>query len=414
MDFSECYNCLQRNEEDLLRVREGDFVRFRWFSLLAVTGAVLLLAATAWRFLPNADRDAPRDSLVQFLPWILIAVAASVVPFVKPTAGILLSSATAIVIARLSGPTLVQQLPNVAGDDSLSQIFWLVNESDADATWVQSLLSTSVLAPSLLVVAGCSLLLAAVGVLVLELRELLFSRPERSSFAIDVTLLVTLVILAGLAFLPRSTSPNLAAITDLLLGDGSLFASVHLLAWLLPLGTVLALFCRQGGSSAVGASAGAVIALLAIPIGMNVLAEVVGGPSSYFVPLSADRAFPLTAYEVLDLFGASPVPGVIAAVLLLVTLWWAFAAPSSEPRRVRVAGSGAPVNWLSVSAFVVALIPFTAIGGIVLGHMSYDQVTSSKTPVRGIGLSRWAIVLSYGSLLLYPVLVANYFASTSL
>ena len=40
----------------------------------------------------------------------------------------------------------------------------------------------------------------------------------------------------------------------------------------------------------------------------------------------------------------------------------------------------------------------TCLPAIVLGHMAYDQVTTSDIPQRGIGLARWSIVLAYFTL----------------
>jgi hypothetical protein len=100
----------------------------------------------------------------------------------------------------------------------------------------------------------------------------------------------------------------------------------------------------------------------------------------------------------------------VAIALLAVSIWWVL-SPQVVPPTGRLApDAGAPINSMSVVAFISAWFPFTAIPGIVLGHMAYDQVAGATAAQRGLGLARWAIVFGYLSLAGAVILYLQVFA----
>jgi hypothetical protein len=91
-------------------------------------------------------------------------------------------------------------------------------------------------------------------------------------------------------------------------------------------------------------------------------------------------------------------PSIVSLGILLIALWWSYGNFSKADPAKSLATTSSSINSLSVVAFLLAWIPLTAIPANVIGHMAYDQVVDGKEPQRGIGLSRWAIILSYISL----------------
>ena len=63
--------------------------------------------------------------------------------------------------------------------------------------------------------------------------------------------------------------------------------------------------------------------------------------------------------------------------------------------------SSAKFNTLSIVAFILAF--FVAILGVILGHVSLNQI--KKTGERGRALAIWALVLGYLGILGYIIII---------
>ena len=153
------------------------------------------------------------------------------------------------------------------------------------------------------------------------------------------------------------------------------------------------------GGIAAGLFMALLVALLVIPNVMSSLESWLDGPSAQLIDSDGTRTdVSGGAYGVLDIWGPMPWAGLVAAVMLVIVVWWAVGTHAGGNPTRALAKTQSPVNSLSVVAFVLAWIPLTAIPGVVLGHMAYDQIVDGDTDQRGLGLSRWAIVLGYLSL----------------
>lgn len=372
----------------------------------AVSAALLVTAATV-RNLPAASSDAPPDHLVQLLPSALLVVVLVVALFAGSRLRLGLTAFAVAVAVRFAGPALVDSIPSVGIPD----VVW-TSENQGGYVWVNEIFAgtnETVRIGGIAVVAATVLIVLCVIWLGLVLRPVLAAPALRSSFGIDTTLLILVFAIGGALSWTSSYGANFEPLDPFAAFEsGDLWVLTRTIVWLLPITLWLAFTCRRGGALAVGATAGAFTAVALIPWSMDRLAELLGGPRSGFAfEGSVDPVGVVSGYEAFDVLGTSPLVIIPSAVLLLVTLWWALSHHASVERSRVTAPAGSPVSGLAVLAFVLAWIPLTCLPAIVLGHMAYDQVTTSEVPQRGIGLARWSIVLAYLTLGITAYVVTN-------
>lgn len=370
--------------------------RLQLVGMLGLLGAsIALLLGQVLHVYYGSVSDGPRDGWVQLLPWAVAVALFVTALFVGARLRLGLMAAGVVVLLRLAVPLLVTLLP---GQDNTHAI-WTTKFPDPE--WVASIADGSAFA----IRAGDLLMwfaaLATLGftvVTVLGLRDLLLARASTASFSLDMTVLIVVFFLVTVSSFGSVVFGNYFTSLGDLATASSLWLQVLLLIWLIPLTLWLALTSRQGGAIALGSASGLVAAMLVIPVAMNLLVDVVfDGSSGRIVFSSGEIGSDVSSYELLDRVGILPAAAGIAVVMLIICLWWGLSTHTGErPSRPR-ATTASPVNSLSVVAFILAWFPFTAIPAVVLGHMAYDHVVDGPTAQRGIGLSRWAIVLGYVS-----------------
>lgn len=357
--------------------------------------SALLVTAISVRNLPAVSSDAPLDHLVQLLPSAFLVVVLVVAVFAGSRLRLGLTAFAVAVAVRFAGPALVDSIPSVGIPD----VVWTSEDQDG-YVWVNEIFAgtnETVRIGGVAVLAATALIVLCVIWLGLVLRPVLAAPALRSSFGIDTTLLILVFAIGGALSWTSSYGADFQPLDPFAaFASSDLWVLTRTIVWLLPIVLWLAFTCRRGGAFAVGATAGVFTAVALIPWAMDRLAEVLGGPRSGLAfEGSVDRAGQVSGYEALDVLGTSPLVIIPSAVLLLVTLWWALSHHASVERARVTAPAGSPVSGLAVLAFVLAWIPLTCLPAIVLGHMAYDQVTTSEVPQRGIGLARWSIVLAY-------------------
>ena len=366
-------------------------------SAFAASAAVLVIA-TWLRNRPAVSRDAPLDHLVQLLPGFLLVVVLVVALFAGSRLRLALTAFAVAVAVRFAGPALVDSIPSAGIPD----VVWTSGSEDG-YVWVNAIFAGTndiVRIGGIAVLVATALIVLSVIWVALVLRPVLVAPALRSSFGIDTTLLIGALALAGLLSWSSAYGVTLDPADPLsALESGSVWVMTRTVVWVLPLVLWLAFTSRRGGALALGATAGAFTAVAIVPWGMDRLAELLDGPRSVyaFSGLPSDSAI-LSGYRAFDPLGTSASLVILSGVLLLVTLWWAMSHHASVERAQVAAPAGSPVSGLAVLSFVLAWIPLTCLPAIVLGHMAYDQVTTSDIPQRGIGLARWSIVLAYFTL----------------
>lgn len=366
-------------------------------SAFAVSAAVLVIA-TWLRNRPAVSREAPLDHLVQLIPGLLLVVVLVVALFAGSRLRLALTAFAVAIAVRFAGPLLVDSIPSVGIPD----VVWTAEQEDG-YVWVNAIFDGT----NEIVRIGSIAVLVATGLIVLSaiwvalvLRPVLLAPALRSSFGIDTTLLIGALAIAGLL---SWTSPYGVVLdpADPLSAfeSGDIWVLTRTLVWVLPLVLWLAFASRRGGALALGATAGVFTAVAVIPWGMDRIAELLGGPRSVYAFAGSSEDFGiLSGYRAFDPLGTSASLVILSGALLLVTFWWAMSHHASVERARVTAPAGSPVSGLAVLSFVLAWIPLTCLPAIVLGHMAYDQVTTSDIPQRGIGLARWSIVLAYFTL----------------
>jgi Na+/melibiose symporter-like transporter len=142
---------------------------------------------------------------------------------------------------------------------------------------------------------------------------------------------------------------------------------------------------------------------------MNFIVSTFFGQSSATLVFSDGdiSSYNLDPYNILNPLGSMSAVSIVSLGILFIALWWSYGNFSNADPSKTLATTSSSINSLSVVAFVLSWIPLTAIPANVLGHMAYDQVVDGKEPQRGIGLSRWAIILSYVSLIAGAVAIFN-------
>ena len=360
----------------------------------AVSSALLVTAILVHN-LPAVTSKAPLDHLVQLLPSALLVVVLVVALFAGSRLRLALTAFAVAVTVRFAGPVLVDSIPSVGIPD----VVWTGEDPDG-YVWVNEIFAgtnETVRLGGFAVLAATALIIFCVIWLGLVLRPALAAPALRSSFGIDSTLLILVFAVGGALSWTSSYGADFNPSEPFaVFSSGDLWVLTRTIVWVLPLVLWLAFTCRRGGALAVGGTAGAFTAVALIPWAMDRLAEVLGGPRSVLAfEGSIDQAGVVSGYEAFDVLGTSPLVIIPSSALLLVTLWWALSHHASVECARVTAPAGSPVSGLAVSAFVLAWIPLTCLPAIVLGHMAYDQVSTSEVQQRGIGLARWSIVLAY-------------------
>lgn len=360
--------------------------------------AAILVVATWLRNRPAVSRDAPLDHLVQLLPGFLLVIILAVALFAGSRLRLALTAFAVAIAVRFAGPTLVDSIPSVGIPD----VVWTAEQEDGYA-WVNTIFAGTndiVRIGGIAVLVATALIVLSVIWIALVLRPVLVAPALRSSFGIDTSLLIGALAIAGILSWTSAYGVTLDPTDPLSAFESSdVWVITRTLVWVLPLVLWLAFTSRRGGALALGAAAGVFTAVAVIPWGMDRLAELLDGPRSvYAFPGSSEEFGILSGYRVFDPLGTSASLVILSGALLLVTLWWTMSHHASVERARVTAPAGSPVSGLAVLSFVLAWIPLTCLPAIVLGHMAYDQVTTSDIPQRGIGLARWSIVLAYFTL----------------
>jgi hypothetical protein len=359
--------------------------------------ALLICGATVMQVYSGSLAEGPRDGWVQLIPWVITLVALALALFSGSRLRFALTAGAVVILLRLALPMLVEYLPGT----ERKHVVWL-GGGPVDPKFLDSVASGSGLTAAsdgLLWVASI-LVVVFVAVYVWGARALLFRRAATASFSIDLTvLLVVFYAVVVLSLSERFTGSFAPQSVPELVSESGLWLRLQLMCWLIPLVLWLAFTLRQGGAIALGSAVGLVLALLVIPNVMSSLESWLDGPSAQLIDSGGTRTdVSGGAYGVLDIWGPMPWAGLVAAVMLVIVVWWAVGTHAGGNPTRALAKTQSPVNSLSVVAFVLAWIPLTAIPGVVLGHMAYDQIVDGDTDQRGLGLSRWAIVLGYLSL----------------
>jgi len=369
----------------------------------------VLLSSIATFLFFSVQAGNPPDYLIQLVPWlILLAIGIWAISTRNPQVrlGLVASGSTAIVV--IGGFQILERLTQPAG----SALVWTRAygtcldgcTSTYSVDWVNRLLTGDPLLLQILswveIISILALLLSVVG-LGWQARGLLLARAKRVSFVLDTTTILVLAMIASVS---------------LALPYGLSFCEIFYAVVVVPLLLVLVFTTRQGGVVAIGASAGWLLASL-LPWAMNAIAASVGLNSTAVRVFGTDSSSPSFVSKVTpaEAFGFYPniVDVTLAAILLIVTILWVLSpAPAPSSRRLKPV-MASPTNSLSVVAFCLAFVPLAFFASLVLGHMSYDQVASSSSPQRGLGLSKMAIVFSYVNIAVVAYLIIFQFSSIS-
>ena len=335
--------------------------------------------------------------LALLVPWLLLLIASGFIATSNGPPRLALIGGSGAFALVFAAPFVIDRLQGVG----IPETVWRKNLGGDFATYVQAIAdgdSVGVAVSRWVMFIGMLLLFAYVILAVLRLRPLLLGPAARSSFGIDMTVLLAVFAIAALAVsrtgVPGAWLDGLTQATSL---DVSVAVNVRAYSWVVPLVVWLALVCRQGGALAVGATAGLVAAFAFVPWAVNALGGAIGDLTPQYAGYGANG--PMTPYEALDWSGTKPLLAALSAVLLLIALWWSLGLQSSRGLPPAGVVSSSKVNTLSVVAFALSWFPITAIPGIVLGHLAYDQIVGGHDPQRGIGLARWSIVLGYLTLI---------------
>lgn len=327
--------------------------------------AFLIVLFTFVRVLASWQGDTQWSWMALLLPWLAIAIAAFAAVRAKTTLGLALIAGATVLAAYLGVQNLTRHLAPFDRwgrvlEDGPGQF-----RRDADLVILNAVSFLDALALILLVV-------ATVGV-ILKMRTLLLGPVPRASFGIDITLLITAFAFVALTN-PMGYQNNV----------GDAYTLMLTLSWLVPTVVALALFVRQGGALAVGATVG-------LLVGTSILPWV----TERIDDLSSDRSVMLSVMTTRPEYLVS----IPLALLLVVTTWWALSRSVGGNPHLVVANSSSPINSTSIVAFSLAWLPLTSIPAVVFGHMAYDQIVDGEKTQRGLGLARWAIVFAYLTLL---------------
>lgn len=360
--------------------------------------AVILVIATWLRNRPAVSRDAPLDHLVQLLPGLLLVIVLVAALVAGSRLRLALTAFAVAVAVRFAGPALVDSIPSAG----IPNVVW-TSKSEDGYVWVNAIFDGTnevVRNGGIAMLVATALIVLSIIWVALGLFSVLVAPALRSSFGIDTTLLIGALAIAGMLSWISAYGVVLDPADPLsALESGDIWVLTRTLVWVLPVVLWLAFTSRRGGALALGAAAGAFTALAILPWTMDRLAELLDGPRSVYAFAGSSEEFEiLSGYRAFDPLGTTASLVVLSGALLLVTFWWATSHHASVERIRVTAPAGSPVSGLAVLSFVLAWIPLTCLPAIVLGHMAYDQVSTSDVPQRGIGLARWSIVLAYFTL----------------
>lgn len=357
-----------------------------WLTLAAA--ALVMLIGSILRYMTITPSGIVGGGLSLLVPWLLLLVAAALIALGDGPLKLALVAASGSLALVFAGPLVIDRLPGLGLPDA----YWVDPTAFSPVVPDVATAPTTLLTISEWVSAlGVLLLLAFAVLAILALRSALLGPAARSAFGIDMTVLLTVFTIVAINIgLSGVGDFAISGLTDRALVGPIYELNVRTYAWVVPVVIWVALMVRQGGALAVGATAGLVTAFFLVPTAMNLIGGLIG-PAVPRFPGGED----ITPYEVLDLTGYKPALGVIASIMLVIALWWALGVQGTGARPLTSASVSSPTNPLSVVAFALAWVPFTAIPGIVLGHMAYDQVVEARDSQRGVGLARWAIILGY-------------------
>ncbi|MBU6147138.1 MAG: hypothetical protein KGP10_03100 [Actinomycetales bacterium] len=383
-------------------------------TLIGLAGCALVV--TGWVLIGRLSwPEAGGDRFVVLIPALLVVGLALGALFSAPPTRIALLATAIVLIARYTGPLLIDRLPGSPAGEFL----WVAADAAVPRPWLVAILTGSdplqFLARDGLLIS--LLLLGVAGIWgAAALGPLITARRPPASMGIDVTLLVA--VFAAIAVLAWRPVTSALALGDPLgfAAPGSLDAPlsvtpfgevtatglwliVRTLSWAIPVVAWTALACRQGGAIAVGTAAGLVTVTGLLPwllartdalVGNVRAAVTLDGPSAVVREVTADR--------VLDPFPTPVALTVVSVALLVVVLVWVSSPPLIIHADRPTATAASPLNGTAVAAFILAWLPPTAIPGIVLGHVAYDNIASTLGAQRGAGLARAAILIGYASL----------------
>ena len=337
----------------------------------------------------------PFDGFIQLFPWALVCTVLFFSFWTSERVALgLLSAATAMMLNLALG--FLYAVPILLGN---TRVVWSSNApayievgfSKSELIQVGTGKNPFILFGDILLWVGAILTLIFVAFIFLGLRKFLTGPTRKSSFSIDINvLLVIFVVAVGFEFYRRYSWPGA-------FGTGTIG---FMLLTYLPLVLWLSFTLRQVGVVSIGSASGFVAAVALVPIAMLLITLLFGGSSASYVTEDGNIAGSgQNAYDILNPMGVfSSVVGV-SLLLTFVVLWWNFGIYSHQQLSERdLATTSSKVNSLSVLAFLLSWIPLTSIPANILGHMAYDQILHQSESERGLGLSKAAIILSYISL----------------
>jgi hypothetical protein len=386
-------------------------VNYLFLSLIGLlVASVILLAGQILHIVAGSMGGGPYDGWIQIIPWLIPVVILTSALIARAKMQLGLASAGVVLLLHNALPNLYLWLP---GASNWSHLVWIDSSGDTDIVWLRAIAEETLVAVwvgDLLLWFGALAVLVATVFLALSLRGLLLAPAQKASFTIDMTFLTTLLFVAVLTSVTNRVFGSFFTLE--LFGSDLFTTQVWFMVWAIPLIIWVALAMRQGGITAIGSASGLVATFLVIPNLMNFLSDLFPeGSSANYVYLydgSQTEVNPAgRAYDAFNPFGFNASAAGVSALILLVALWWSLGSFADAKTTKSLATTSSPVNSLSVLAFSLSWLPLTSIPANILGHMSYDQVISGDEPQRGIGLARWAIVISYVSLVAGAFFINN-------
>lgn len=364
-------------------------------AVILVSASLFLIAGQLIRYAYSTAVDGPNGGLALLTPWVLLFICACLIGVCEGPLRLALIAGSGTLGMAYAAPFVIDRLPGLQN----LEVVWLPDDYDGGVQWIRNIANGTSLYMNLatwLMAIGMLLLFAYSIATIVILRDLLLGYAARSSFGVDLVVLLTSFTFVGLIPFQVLNQVSGTSVTLAQVLDNDVAQVVRTLSWILPVVIWLALMTRQGGSLAVGATTGLVCALVIVPLVIEVLGLLLGAQGAVrAASIDGVRESGIEAYTALDWQGFKPWLAGLALVMLVVALWWSLGLQSLAVRGPVSVRSGASVNWLSVAAFVLAFLPIASIVGLVMGHIAYDQVIDSQPNQRGLGLARWAIVLSY-------------------
>lgn len=372
----------------------GRFRYLRWVGTLAVVAGFLGAAGTILVSIGYFGTDGIRDLWFLLLPWVAVITFGFLARFLTGARSTGASIALAVIGASLAGPALLS---------AAARLRWLNNPElwpapSQGPTDISTSTAEWLLAAGLSVIVIAAILLGiTVWIPVARVATIPGSRVARTPYRIEVLAVLYAMILVAFAFAPSSwsTAGTYSSLTQAAL----------VLSWLIPLTLVLGISLRTSGIGSIWAVTGLGVVVLVEPafrlIGLAVWSSLNWTSASEWWYLDQGLAFGSGLIVTL----ASPwliLPTL--ALIVVVLLWNSQPAPVDGPY-CRSTPTSAPLDAWSGVAFVLAFIPLIAFPALILGHISYERITSSDKPLRGRLLAATAITL--GTLNVFVLLVVG-------